>query len=191
MAETFIVQKEGRPHTTWDTIQTPFGVNTLTVEDLSLFLTDKLGASSLQSVSLGDDLLYADYLQQRDGEGTEPQLNVRDMTIAELVIRSAVEGVMGDGRPDEEKEKDTDHVKPDQMVSYYAELITAGMTRKQRVSSISALKEVIQRSLGAITARINALFQGKEFLDLDVLCLNGMGEEMRIPPVRVAIANKL
>ena len=124
-AERFSVRAPGgeREYSVWDTLPAPGPLRTLTVRALQRHLLQQLGAR-LQSVSLGDRLLYADFMD--DGERR------LDAPLQRLLAEE--DGAEGDER-------------------------------------------------GAGAAGIPVPTEG--FVDLDVLCVDGDGEDVRLPPVRV------
>ena len=149
----------------WSILEVPsVSSGAVTVQGLEAFLRTRLNQPSLelQSISLGDSLVYANFLPLHDDEDGEWEhfeepIHVEHKAVQSLVLRMLAKGDGFGG----EGERETDFTD-------------------ETAFDPAAEEEHLMRAHTDLSVRL--------FLDLDVVCVNGEeGEDYRLPRVRLPL----
>ena len=171
-AESYPAPAGSELFTMWSVLEVPSlssSTEAVTVQQLEAFLRNRLRQPSLelQSISLGDSLVYADFLPLHDsddgreegeeeGKGDEA-VQVEQRAVQSLVLRMRAKGDSSDGEGG-----GRDDISDDTTLDPASQL------------------EYLSRAHAELSSRV--------FLDLDVVCVNGEdGEDYRVPRVRLPL----
>lgn len=154
----------------WDTLPAPNSVEELTISALEEDLIERYGAK-LQSVAYGDTLLYASFLPEAE--------YLSSLTVAQLLARSKQQDGNNESKNARDSDDNNDKVKED-VDNDDEDTDGESSAGEDAVSDDSDPQDPLSATLD--------LLAQKQFIDVDVACVDEDENDMRLPAVRIKCA---